>query len=78
MHLEIVGTDLLQVCEEIRVLRIKNLSLNPISVGNIMICCFFMFCFVITPTLEVTVEGIFLIKVIVSSRSNMLGQVKNL
>lgn len=65
------------VCEEIWVLRIKNLSLNPISVWNIMICYFFMFCFVITPTLEVTVEGIFLIKVIVSSRSNVLDWAKN-
>lgn len=42
-----------------------------------MICYFFMFCFVVTPTLEVTLEGIFLVKVIVSSRSNVLGQAKN-
>lgn len=33
-----------------------------------MICYFFVVCFVFAPTLEETVEGIFVIKVIVSSR----------
>lgn len=42
-----------------------------------MICYFFVFCFANTPTLEVTVEETFLIKVIASSRSNVLGQAKN-
>lgn len=55
----------LVVCKEIGVLRIKNLSLNPISIVSDMICYII---FVIISTLEMTVEGRFMGKVTVSSR----------
>lgn len=65
----------LAVCEEIWVLRIKKSQ--PKSYQCQEYYDLLLFCFAITPTLEVTVEGIFFIKVL-SSRSNVLGQVKNL
>lgn len=54
----------LAVCKEVRVLRIKNLSLKPISIVSGMIC--YLFC-VISSILEIT-EGRFVAKVTLRSK----------
>lgn len=68
----------LAVFKEIWVLRIKKSQSKSYQCGEYYDLLLFHVLVCYYPTLQATVEGIFLIKVIVSSRSKVLGQAKNL